>query len=52
MVMEVDDVDSDGDKDIILGSYLRDRDEDLKYNNLKIKDLPSIIVLENKNRKK
>ena len=48
MVMEVADVDSDGDKDIILGSYLRDGEDDLRAINSKNKNLPAILVLENK----
>ena len=48
MVMDVADMDSDGDSDIILGSYLRNVNEDLEEMKLKINDLPSIIVLENK----
>lgn len=48
MVMDVADMDSDGDSDIILGSYLKNANEDLEEMKLKINDLPSIIVLENK----
>ena len=52
MVMDIADMDSDGDSDIILGSYLRNVNEDLDEIKSKNKELPSIIVLENKIHKK
>ncbi len=52
MVMDVADMDADGDSDIILGSYLKNLNENSEEMKLYNYDSPSIIVLENKIRKK
>jgi len=48
MVMDVDDVDNDGDSDIILGSFLRKGYEDLKELKFKGLNPPSAIILKNR----
>ena len=48
MVMDVGDIDQDGDSDIILGSFLRNGYLDLQELKFKGKNPPSAIILENK----
>ena len=48
MVMDVEDVDNDGDSDIILGSFLRKGYVDLEELRFKGKNPPSAIILKNK----
>ena len=50
MVMDVGDMDQDGDADIILGSFLRRGMPDVEQLNMGRKLPPSVIILENKKR--
>ena len=50
MVMDVADMDQDGDADILLGSFLRRGMVDIEELQMEKKMPPSMIVLENKKR--